>query len=30
MPPGDRTIAAFPAEPLARMQSSRDIGLAIL
>lgn len=28
IPAGDRMIAAFPAEPLARMQSSRDIGLA--
>lgn len=26
----ERRIAAFPAEPLARMQSSRDIGLFVL
>ena len=29
-PAGDRRIAAFPAEPLARTQISRDIGLACI
>ena len=28
-PAGDRRIAAFPAEPLARTQISRDIGFAL-